>query len=281
MTTRNTGANDPGRAVVVIAIAGLASSLLFWFPWSSSEDLRLPDVAATSAPGPAPAVIFQATVDRSETSGVSTRLCAAPAIPLDDAVDQVPLPVLTTPVTEDDHYREFRALAAADLGALEALIPAVLEGKAPDCRRVALLRALFDSRSPLAADTFTNTIRSLPESSSASRGDSVPGFAVTFLAKRAAREPVALEILERVAFDGSAPMSEGLRRRAAAAFAVAAGGSALDRLPALVAREIDDALVLGITAALTENPHAAAADRALSRMGQPIPDRSVVASPER
>ncbi|MBI5851825.1 MAG: hypothetical protein HZB39_12490 [Planctomycetes bacterium] len=283
MTTRNSTSSDPGRAVVVFAIAGLASSVLFWMARNTGEDPRLPDVAATFAQEPVfpAAVIVQATVDQRETSGASARVRAAPAVPIDDAADRDPPRLPTTPVTEDDHYREFRALAAADLGALEALIPAVLDGDAPDCRRVALLRVLFDSRSTVTADTFTRTIRNLPESSSGSRGDSVPGFAVTFLAKRAAREPGALAILERVAFDGGAPMPEGLRRRAAAAFAVAADGSALDRLPTLVAREVDDALILGVTAALTQNPHVTAVDRALSRMGLPLPDRSVVPSPER
>lgn len=283
MTAPGTQLSDRGRAVVLMGIAALALSALLWLPRGAASDPASLDGAAPTLRSPAdrPAAVVRAAVDGGETVGDPTRGRAWHAIPVDDVADLERLSPSTALVTEGDHYRDLRALAATDLSALDALIPTVLEGDAPDCRRVALLRVLFDLRSPAAADAFARSIRHLPESTSGSRGDSVPGFAVTFLSKHAAREPIAREVLERVAFERNGSPSDRLRRRAAAAFAAAADGPALERLPMHVARELDPALISGVTAALAGNPHVRAVDQALSRMGSPLPDRSIRPSPER
>jgi hypothetical protein len=99
---------------------------------------------------------------------------------------------------------------------------------------------------------------------------------VGFLAARAARDAVALVVLEDVAF-AAPPPSLPLRRRAAAALAAAAPPDVLARLAAHVARETDLQLVEGAIAGMMGNPHCAAAERALWALGRaPDPiDRSL------
>jgi hypothetical protein len=180
------------------------------------------------------------------------------------ALDPGPKPI-TDPATEREFYEAFKREGVVSL---ELTARDFLWEPGPDCRRVALLRALYDLRSPQAGELFTWAIRNLP--SSATRvGESVPSFAVRFLGEKAGRDPKARSALEDVAFASQPPVAPGLRRRAAATLGATASATELGSLSMRLARESDRLVVEGVFAALNHNPNKAAATAMLSAFGRP------------
>ncbi len=117
--------------------------------------------------------------------------------------------------TENAYYDAFMELAKADPGALAGTVDTVLAGAGEDCRKVAALRALYDTGSGTAPEVFTSAISSLPRAANGG-GVSVPAFAVAFLCKRVPSDARAREILERVALAEPWRTAPEMRRQAAA-----------------------------------------------------------------
>jgi hypothetical protein len=103
----------------------------------------------------------------------------------------------------------------------------VLSGAVEDCRKVAVLRALYDTDQSRSLDFFARAISSLPDTSRP-EGVSVPAFAVDFLGKRVS-EPVVKDFVERMAWSGYLNLSPVLRHQAAKALVAAATPADLQR----------------------------------------------------
>jgi hypothetical protein len=249
-----------GVAAVLVAAAWLRGSL------DSGTPDAPPSASLTSDTVAVDGADRQLLATPEPATGARLEQAAMPGPADDDAPDE-PARRRAQP-TERDHYLELLALARTGAGNLERMALPILDGPEPNCRKVALLRAIYDSGSPATAQLFGRAIRSLSLASSPA-GESVPSFAVRFLAARAANDATARAVLEQVAFD-AAPAIE-LRRRAAAHFASAAAAEDLPRLASCLARESDGLLVEGAVAALGDNPHRAAVERTLWALGRSAP----------
>ncbi len=153
---------------------------------------------------------------------------------------------------EKEQLAFFLALGERDAGALAELAPAVLRGDDPDCRKVALLRALHEKAWPEAADAFTLALVELPDRSRP-QAVSVPEFAVDFLGERSAGDPVARGILRAAGLGARPASSRALRARAATHFARSANPSELRELASLLATQ-DASLRAAVAAGLASNP---------------------------
>jgi hypothetical protein len=156
------------------------------------------------------------------------------------------------PGTERSYYEAFLRELRGDPASCAARATEVLLGSGPDCEKVALLRAVYDTVSGERVALFSTAIATLPSESE--RGtESVPSFAVGFAAARAHGDPAARAILEAVTVDEGIAL--GLRRRAAASWAASASPLELRRLATQLAREGDAQLLDGAIEALSRNPH--------------------------
>ena len=117
--------------------------------------------------------------------------------------------------TEDAYYQAFLAVARADVHELERQANAVLTSGGEDCRKVAVLRALYNADRSHAVDYFARAIATLPDVSRP-EAVSVPAFAIDFLAKHAS-DPAARLVVERIASSESLNVPANLRQQAAAA----------------------------------------------------------------
>jgi hypothetical protein len=158
---------------------------------------------------------------------------------------------------EKKHHAYFLALGRRDPSALLDEAPAILQGTGPDCRKVALLRALHASAWPAAAEAFALVLSGLPDVSRPG-ALSVPAFALDFLGQRA-QDATARAVLREAVWGERRVASEPLRRRAAASHARWASPAELQELAPQLAME-DPLLRAGVAAALAENPEQRAVD---------------------
>ncbi len=172
------------------------------------------------------------------------------------------------PITEQEHYEAFRALAARDPAQLADLAPGVLRGEGPDCGKVALLRVLYETRSPGLGSDFALAIAELPVRSGP-HGVSVPEFAVQFLGERAERAPEARSVLFESVWGAERAGSPGLRARAAAHVARTASELELHRLALVLSTEEDELVRRSVASALASNPETGTVDLLFSDLGVP------------
>ena len=248
-----------GNAGLRLALLVLALSMLFLMTSRAG--------APESAPGIAPAVAAQAATAVSHVAVLPGRVAPEP-VAASEEDPTAPLGVVLdwNEPAEGAWHASLRAAATQD-GALERLAEPILLGRGPDSARVALLRVLYETRSPRLAECFDRALRTLPDVSTP-RGESVPSFAIGYLGRHAAVDAQARQVLERAAFGGDTPLSPGLRRRAAALLAQVAPAAELFALVGRLAMETDRELVNGTIAAIADNADADAARAALARLGR-------------
>jgi hypothetical protein len=155
--------------------------------------------------------------------------------------------------TEKEFYRDFMEQQEIGSEPLEGAIYAVLGGPGPDCRKVAFLRALYDTKSSRREDAFAYAVESLPDAHKP-EGVSIPAFAVRFLSGHAQEDAVARRVLERAAFlDGW--LAEHIRRTAAAGLFASAGPAELRYLGSYLYSGQASFLREGASEGLRGNPH--------------------------
>ena len=114
---------------------------------------------------------------------------------------------------EKAYYEEYLALAKEDAAALDRQAASVLVPDGEIARQVALLRALYGTDRARALDRFTKAMVSLPDVSRPS-GVSVPVFAAGYLARQES-DPAAVQLAERIAWNGYLHVSQEVRNAAA------------------------------------------------------------------
>ena len=184
-----------GAAGVAAAALGLVALAVLARPERPRlEDPRLAELA-TVAPGAAGSSLAE---PQGRSPGPST-LAGPVAMHAGPPDGRAPLPVSDDLAQEREppradseaaHYERFLELGRRRDGSLDALAEPVLTGAAPVDERVAMLRALWDSRAEDAAGWFKAAL-----AAPATAAPEVPDFAVRFLSERAVREPVARTIL--------------------------------------------------------------------------------------
>jgi hypothetical protein len=200
-----------------------------------AEAVALSDAAAGGAPG-APG----ATGDVGEVGGTSAQGDGAGSAPPGGAAG------------EREHYRAFLALASRDPAGLFASAPTELLGDGPDPRKVALLRALFDTDPGRAVEHFAHAITALPDSSGP-HGGSVPAFAIRHLGQRAGHDPAARAALRAVTFGEQRAAHPALRQQAARHLARLSTEPELQELAPVLRVEDDELLRAVFAAGLLEN----------------------------
>jgi hypothetical protein len=129
--------------------------------------------------------------------------------------------------TEKAYHEEFVALAAKDAKEFEQQAFAVLREDGEDCKKVAMLRVLYDTDQTSALQHFNQVIATLPDRPRP-EGDSVPAFAVGYLGKRLA-DPAVKGMLEQIACSRYGNLSANLQQIAAKALLTTATPSDLQR----------------------------------------------------
>ncbi|MBI5432332.1 MAG: hypothetical protein HZA52_05845 [Planctomycetes bacterium] len=169
------------------------------------------------------------------------------------------------PRVDSASERELRAAFVAQgatPGALESVAQGVLDSDGPRSKKVALLRALCDTRSPESVRWLEYATRASSPLASAS-GDSVAYFALATLVRASDRDAAARAALESIGFDPALPLE--LRRTAAAAFAAACTGDELVTLESELRSETDPAVLEACRVALDARDGDPAAARLSSR----------------
>jgi hypothetical protein len=154
------------------------------------------------------------------------------------------------PRKEREFFARFVALSDE---ALAAEVKPVLASDGPNAEKVALLRALLERRLECTSDAFAIAVGALPDASGA-WGESVPRTALRFLRESAARDPLACEILERIAWKLDPPAPEALRRLAVASCVSFSSTSDLRRLAPTLLRETEPQVRLAAWEALAAHP---------------------------
>lgn len=207
------------------------------------------------------------------------------------AVDRIAMPEVVTdegapagvdaaraPRKESEFYAAFLEIAAREPDSFERAARNALGEAGPDCRKVAALRALCDTRSPTADDALVAAILELPDAASGD-SESVPGFALRRLSMRATKDAGARRALERLVFGSSRPQAR-LRAAAAAALCAAADEVELGRIAERLRGESDELVLACAGAALSRNPNTRAAEEARSSLGLPDPPTAETAERE-
>jgi hypothetical protein len=167
---------------------------------------------------------------------------------------------------EADLYTALMAKASDGPTELEREARLVLNREGPVYGKVAALRAVWDSGSSETAELFADAIARQPDVSDA-RSESVPRFALTWLAQHAPRSETAREVLERIAWPRDLAISADLRRVAAEGLAAAADEAELARIAGRLQAEPDRAWAESVARALARNPNTRSADASLWRSG--------------
>jgi hypothetical protein len=170
---------------------------------------------------------------------------------------------------ESDLYAAFMASASSGTGELERGARQTLSGAGPRYAKVAALRALWDARSPEAAAMFADAIAREPDVSDV-HSESLPRFALGWLARCAPRSDTARRVLEDVAWPrdrAAARAALDLRRVAAASFAASASESELARIGAHLQGETDREWIDSVASGLARNPNTRTAEAILWSLG--------------
>lgn len=167
------------------------------------------------------------------------------------------------PKKEKEFYSAFLRLAKNFDGSLERETELSLKGKGPDCEKVAALRALYDGKSARAPELFLYAIQNLSDGSRRQQ-EAIPSFAVRFLSKKAACDPNARGVLEKLISMEREELPGGFRRLASVTLARHGSEVELYRLVSNLTREKDDLLKQETLAALSENANQACANRLLA-----------------
>jgi hypothetical protein len=177
-----------------------------------------------------------------------------------------------TPHRESEFYAAFLETAARGPLALEQAARSAIAEDGPDCRKVAALRALRDSRCSAADEILVAAIADLPDASGPNK-ESVPRFALRTLVDRAPCDPGARRALEQVAWNNRKPTGSALRAAAAAALAATATENEIWRVTDRLRSETEALVFDGAVEALSRNPQVAAASAALRSLGLETPLR--------
>lgn len=153
---------------------------------------------------------------------------------------------------EKEFYEAFLALQKKDPEILERSASEVLQSADPDCKKVALLRALYETRPEGAIDSFVLAVTTLPDKSDLPL-ESVSSFALRFLCERSGKDRYVRSALERQVWGGSASMTPDRRSQAAAALFAAASAEELPGLTSRLWGERDPRMLEGAAAGLRAN----------------------------
>ena len=156
------------------------------------------------------------------------------------------------PRTEREFYQAFKGRETSQPGWLAAQARSVLDKKGPDCEKVAMLRALYDTGSPEATELLLLAVRTLPDRSTP-QGESIPSFVVSLMSDHALGDARARDVLHQIAFDREGAPLAG-RRRAAARFVQFATPEERGALEPELAREDDQVLIDGVVSVLRARP---------------------------
>ena len=207
---------------LLLAVAGLAGALALGVALLVGPGGGMPAepaAAAPAAPRQPSAARAGLGTDDVAVLGVApapSRLSAPAAISAvsDDLPQDEPAP---REGTEAAAYARFLELGRQADGSLSAEAARLFAdgSTCPENERIALLRALWDTGAPDAGRWFLCAIatpgeRERPEAA-------VPDFAVSFLARRAAREPAAVAVLSEAVASPPPECDAGRLARAAAA----------------------------------------------------------------
>jgi hypothetical protein len=205
---------------------------------------KVPDVASSNSGAP-----FESTAVAYERSGVPS---SGSQIEDDAGVwsEFASSKSKAAPRKEREFFARFSALAD---DALAAEVRPVLASDGPNAEKVALLRAVLERRLECTSDAFASAVGALPDASGA-WGESVPRTALRLLRERAARDPLAREILERIAWKLDPPAPEALRRLAVASSVSFSSASDLRRIAPTLLRETEPQVRLSAWEALAAHP---------------------------
>jgi len=240
------------KVMTVCAVTGLEGGCIAAILWLGGVWLRIePSVCGEDA-GPTCAVEAS-----SAAASASAGDCASGD---DDSPEHA---------GESDLYAAFMASASSGTGELERGARQTLSGAGPRYAKVAALRALWDARSPEAAAMFADAIAREPDVSDV-HSESLPRFALGWLARCAPRSDTARRVLEDVAWPrdrAAARAALDLRRVAAASFAASASESELARIGAHLQGETDREWIDSVASGLARNPNTRTAEAILWSLG--------------
>jgi hypothetical protein len=221
----------PGLAAIALAVAASPIVVLpFLGAPEHARPLAVRRVDAPLAAPPAPA-LARAGAERR-------RVAPAPAVPDDAGAAAAPGPCDDT---EAGHRARFVAAwrtGGAARARLEREAVGLLRSARSDYERIALLRAMRDVGSPVSAELLDVALRELPDVSGP-RGESVPAFVVTWLARQDALLPGERRLLEDVALGHRPHLAEPTRGRALRAWIERADDEELSTLRLVVAAQDD------------------------------------------
>jgi hypothetical protein len=167
---------------------------------------------------------------------------------------------------ERDLYAEFLSRASLGPGEIERAARAALSDDRRAYAKVAALRAVWDSGSSETSAIFLEAIASQPDESSA-RGESVPRFALSWLARHAKDSERARRVLEDVAWPANRAISPELRHVAAADLAAIANAVELVRIARRLEAEPNPSWIERVAPSLARNANTRDADAILLRLG--------------
>lgn len=142
-------------------------------------------------------------------------------------VDDRDAPVRVVAETEKAYHEAFVAVGKEDLQELTRQAATVLREDGEDCKKVAMLRTLYELDRAHAPDYFLQAITTLPDRK-LTTGASVPAIAVNYLSTRST-DPAVLGTMERIAWGGAMNVTPELRRVAAEALVARASEADLVR----------------------------------------------------
>ena len=236
---------------MALALLGAAVAWLAWGP----RTRPLPAVVTETLPPLVPAAETPLTAARR----VATAPEVAEVEPLHESLAD-----WRRTGAEEKLYAELRGLGRRDAAALREIAAQALLPTTPDVRRIALLRACYDTSPDAAVPLFVAAIRDLPP-------DGTPEVALTFLGRRALRDAASRRALEELSTRELERLALPLRRRATGVFVAAADPEQLARLAPILLRETDTLVVEGAVAALAQNPDPRAAGLLAHRIGREVP----------
>ncbi|MBI3099032.1 MAG: hypothetical protein HYY93_12445 [Planctomycetes bacterium] len=152
---------------------------------------------------------------------------------------------------EREFYEAFLSMRKQEPKILEQSAEEVLQSTEPDCKKVALLRALCDTKSESAVDHLAFAVASLTEGAVAGH-ESVPSFALRLLTERSVSDAKSRAALEQLLWGGTTLASDR-RSRAAAALYANASADELYRLTPFLSGERDPAVLASSAAGLAAN----------------------------
>ena len=164
--------------------------------------------------------------------------------------------------TEAAYFASLSREASRDPSGFGQRSLALLRSSGPTCKKIALLRVLFESDSPDLIPVFVFAVRELPRESNG-RTDSVPSFVIGFAGEHARQHDGARRVLREVAFEQAPPIAAPLRRRAAAYWAASVSAAEVSDLVDELLHEPDTELVRGALSALSTHLEQDALDRVL------------------